>query len=1135
MLFDKLKNLNQSKPGLFSPSITRLIQEPSAASINFQVTAGEAISITDIESTSSFKYALPGKGMKSTQQLNVDWSKFQNHTFFNSAQVKTNVAFDKIINQYPFDGTLKENESYFDSLTGFEKWVYDQYPKNKGYLFFSGSSIVENGDVGTYVTVKDYAGNAYPSVSRLTTGQPILNPGIEPLSVEFYVYLPEQTNSASCIIDKHEENSSNKQGFYLGLQPNISSVYTSMSFFILSGTVSSSVTVGIEKGQWQHFAFVWDKTPGVYTIFSYKNGELYNSSSQQVEIDNISAIGNNLYIGSGSAITSVFTPVTTFSGALDELRIWHSIKNKNDIQQYMQKAIFADNDLKLYYKFNEPSGSNSALVIDYSSNSLHGKLNNAALTYKVREIATGSIAGSTPMLYEKDYYSPVLFPNYTEISDFRMELLVSGSSYDNDNPNLITKLIPPHYLLEGQEEAGLSTEQGQIVSTLKGGSDPRSVELGATQTFLLLLYTWAKFFDEMKLFIQAFSDLNFVDYDQTDTVPDQFLVQLAKSQGIDLPPLFTGASLNQFLNAENIQGDISTDQYSLQYIQNQIWRRILINLQDILQSKGTLHSVKAFIRSVGIDPDNNFRIREYGGPTKRNLSFIRENRNEISTALTFISGGLITSPFLTGSRIEPGLPLISNSTNDKLFTSGSWTYEATYILEKDILHNPSQSLFRLNTTGSTIATQQMFVNIVCVSGAKDIEPTLNAYIRPNTGISSPVLTLTLSGVDLFDGNQWYVSVGRNRNDLIGDGTVSLISSSYFLRTAKQNFGEILELKQTSSYFDDYSGGGFNIFQNFNSSWNSSGSFFTVGSQSIDTSLAYGLNNIATVGSTISSTEFNGKITQIRFWSKGLEESEWKEHVLDYRSVGVQNPENNFNFVTNTSGSWQRLRIDASTDQIYTASNGSGIMEIFDFSQNQLHLHGTNFDPYFETIIPERFFFSYISPRIDEASTVEKVRSRSYLNFENVISSPYAEVAPVYDVPRSELPTDNTKFTIDFSIVDTLNQDIITIFSTLDILNNILGNPELLYSPDYPGLENLRNIYFNKLTDKVNLKNFFEFFKWFDTNIGTFVAQLIPRKTKFLGTNFVIESHMIERPKMEYFSVDSYIGEANRIREPIIIR
>jgi hypothetical protein len=29
--------------------------------------------------------------------------------------------------------------------------------------------------------------------------------------------------------------------------------------------------------------------------------------------------------------------------------------------------------------------------------------------------------------------------------------------------------------------------------------------------------------------------------------------------------------------------------------------------------------------------------------------------------------------------------------------------------------------------------------------------------------------------------------------------------------------------------------------------------------------------------------------------------------------------------------------------------------------------------------------------------------------------------------------------------------------------------------------------------------------------------------------------MIERPKMEYFSVDSYIGEANRIREPIIIR
>jgi hypothetical protein len=189
------------------------------------------------------------------------------------------------------------------------------------------------------------------------------------------------------------------------------------------------------------------------------------------------------------------------------------------------------------------------------------------------------------------------------------------------------------------------------------------------------------------------------------------------------------------------------------------------------------------------------------------------------------------------------------------------------------------------------------------------------------------------------------------------------------------------------------------------------------------------------------------------------------------------------------------------------------------------------------VIPERFFYSYISPKFDEASTVDKVRPRSFLNYQNVLSSSYAQVAPLYRVELSEEPTDNTRFTIDFSIVDALDQDIVGIFSTLDILDNIIGNPELMFSPDYPRLAFLREVYFHRLTDKINLKNFFEFYKWFDTNIGTFIAQLIPRKTKYLGTNFVIESHMLERAKLEYYYSDIYLGDSNRhgLKDTILLQ
>ena len=132
-----------------------------------------------------------------------------------------------------------------------------------------------------------------------------------------------------------------------------------------------------------------------------------------------------------------------------------------------------------------------------------------------------------------------------------------------------------------------------------------------------------------------------------------------------------------------------------------------------------------------------------------------------------------------------------------------------------------------------------------------------------------------------------------------------------------------------------------------------------------------------------------------------------------------------------------------------------------------------------------------------------------------------------EIIKSEEPTDDTRFVIEFSLIDALNRDIITMFGTLDDMNNAIGNPELVYSPDYPTLENMREIYFNRLSSKLNFKAFFEFYRWFDTSIGTFIQQLVPRKTRFKGTNFTIESHMLERHKLKYLSDGIYLGEDNR--------
>lgn len=1128
---DNVRNLTLNKPGLFSPTVVRGIRQgASHQSVNFNTQANE-LSDSSILNTGSFKYSVDGTGLRSTQQLNIDWSEFENHTFFNSAQVKTNVAFEKIFNEFPFDGSKGEFEDFFAGLTGYEKWVYDQFPKNIGYMFFSGTLVGEVGG-GTYVTVKDIAGSAFPEVSTNRTGETIINPGTDSMTIEFWLYLPEQDNSGSAILSKV----TGSQAFAVALEPTTSTTTGSVSMYVVSGAISSSTTMELSKGEWNHVAFIWDRSQNVQKILGYSNQVFANSSSQGIEFGTLGTQTADLFIGSGSQIsttvTGVFTPTTTFSGAIDELRIWHKVRSDDERRQTEEKAIFAQSDLQLYYKFNEASGSNSSVILDHSNNSVHGKMNTNGLLLGVRNVATSSVAGASPMVYEKVADAPILFPAQPDLVEVRSEILVSASRYDLDNPNLITKLIPVHYFLEGQAQDGLASEEGDITTLLESGADPRSVQLGATQVFLLLLYTWAKFFDEMKLYVQTFSTLNAVDYDNTDTVPDQFLLFYARNEGIELPPLFDGSSIEQFIEAENIQSDISTNDLTLQGVRNQIWRRILINLQDVLRSKGTLHSVKSFIRSVGIDPDNNFRIREYGGPNKLPLCFVRDKRNEVSTMLDFVSGGFIQSPYLSASKTEPGYPFDGDGggENDGLLTSGSWSYEGFYRLPFANQQFASQSLVRFNVTGTL--GEGVLVNVVTVRGG---HTTL--FARPQTaGTSGEVLRLSITGADLFDADQWYVGISKQRGD---DGLNSVVSSSYHLRVAKANFGEILESYSTSSFFNG------NEFGENNNSWtsantgtNASGSFFVVGSQSMDSlGVARFLNGTDLAGLTEKETNFTGRVGHMRFYSRHLSDKEWPEHVRNYRSVGVQDPTENFNFVTTESGSWGRLRMDISTDQPVTDSNGTGQILLTDFSQNGFGMTGSNF-PFTSSVIqPERFFFSYLSPKFDQGATTEKIRVRSFQNFDNVRETPWAEVAPRYDIVRSESPTDNTRFTIDYSVVDALDQDIVTLFANLESFDNILGNPELAFSPDYPDLESMREIYFNKLVDKMNLKLFFEFYKWFDTNIGTFVEQLVPRKTKFLGTNFVVESHMLERPKVEYLFSDIYLGDNTRhsLKDTILLQ
>ena len=414
--------------------------------------------------------------------------------------------------------------------------------------------------------------------------------------------------------------------------------------------------------------------------------------------------------------------------------------------------------------------------------------------------------------------------------------------------------------------------------------------------------------------------------------------------------------------------------------------------------------------------------------------------------------------------------------------------------------------------------------------SNSITGSVSLYGRPVSGSSAPTIELKVTGANVLDGNKWHVAFGRTRNDEISSYT----SSSYFLRVGRLGGASVEEFYVTSSYYDD---AGDNILNRVSSSNNPSGSFLTIGSQSLkyDTGLSAGGFLNASTNKSANYTVFTGKCAALKFFSKDLSQKETLTHIKNFKSVGVEDPEVNFNFNTTSSGSFERLRFDLTCDQQVTQSNAAGSLQIFDFSQNGLHASGSGFQASKQIIKPERFDYMILSPRFELAVDPNKIRIRSFEQTANIRAADLEDTAyaPLYSIPQNDQPKDDRRLSIEVSSVQALNEDIINIFATLDALDNAIGNPELVFSREYRSLRNLRKVYFNRLNSKVSLTKFFEFFKWFDQTVGGLLEEMIPSTTRYLGTNFVVESHALERPKFTYTYSDMYVGIIDR-REASVI-
>ena len=207
-------------------------------------------------SNSSWQYDDLNAGIASTQQIDIDWSNFANHTFFHSAEVKVNAAYERMVNHFPYDGTLEEIQSFIGSLTGYEKYILDQFPKYVGFLNFNKS---------IFISIKDSEGYLFPSIAKRNTLRSVLGTDATKAgyTIECFVKPPTAVNTSNQIIFQKLSADSNT-GITLALSKSNSSDTTIEVHSLLSSGSGDNVYVlhasaSIPRGEFTHVSTVFDK------------------------------------------------------------------------------------------------------------------------------------------------------------------------------------------------------------------------------------------------------------------------------------------------------------------------------------------------------------------------------------------------------------------------------------------------------------------------------------------------------------------------------------------------------------------------------------------------------------------------------------------------------------------------------------------------------------------------------------------------------------------------------------------------------------------------------------------------------------------------------------------------------------
>ena len=1082
----------------------------------------------------------------------IDYATASNFAKFGLAEEYYNVAIRRTYQTYPYDGSLYEKEKWLNESNGLDLHVFrNEYPRTTGYIRFSpsgwGSKTSGSGSYGNpatkeYIYIKGgpHLDNVWHTASNRTSNLEI--DGNRGNTVEFWlkkagynglsnkevifdvwttgtlagdhkygrltVELDGRTdNTLSPFIITYQSGSSGFKDLTLGITA-------------AAGGGASPVNTSGSDDSWHHYAIALQNTGSQINARLYIDGDLHQSILTGSTIGSlntamIATIGSLVSAKDANAIGKG-APYTTnpglgwgkLSGSLDEFRFWKTKRSSRDIGRHWFTQVGGggntndgNTDLGIYYKFNEGITQDSSIdkiVLDYS-----GRVSNGlwtGYTSAARSTRSAIVEASASLAEFKD---PIVHSEHPDIVSLQEEKKSQGQAHDLVNAACLYHSFPLWIL---EEDTGDLKKIVQIMGS---------------------------YFDSLFLKIQSLSELKHQSHEDYEHKPLPFMDRILGSLGLNAPEIFVDAEVLETIG--NRSEDKKFEQ-KLHDVKNLIYRNIYNNLTEIYKSKGTERAFRNMLRCYGIDEElininvyadgvtypikENYRIGSVKKPT---INFNRKKHfgaTVFQASSSFDKSTAAATNILShrgvGAHRQDPWTLSGYITSSAFPTSGmAFTTEAEVVFPKHFgkestfhIDTPlSSSLFGCHTVPQTkaVATADDFTWRASAKDFANFEVYAKKY-KKNSKNAKFILKST-SGIvpgietdyfyDVYDNKKWNFAVRvAPKAHQFGDMVSGSMARGYNIEFfgVQTDAGDIQDRFFISSSLTQAQGQRFHEY---------SKRFYI------------GAHRQNFTGSQQTATDV--RFSSLRHWISYLNNDTIEAHSIDPKSYGVSGPhKDSFTFVAGDNSRVPKidtLALSWDFAQV-TGSDQHGMLAVEDFSSGSLYLKNNygwageivgNYHPGLG-----RFFEANTTASID----IDYFYSARKKLPENVVSSDMVRPLTRDDQTYTRESTPVTHFfSMEKSMYNTISQEMLDFFATISDYGDIIGDPVNRYRPQYKMVEKLRQIFFRRIENDLDLEKYVEFYKWVDASLSVVLDQFKPATARFSeDIRTMIESHILERSK-----------------------